>query len=383
MKKTFAFPFAILLSTTLASQAALIQFELSPAGTDVAVGLSPSNEVPAAVTSGGSGNAISGGIVFDTDTSVLQLAVGYGTAAGFTDLTGAATAMHIHGPAGAGTNAPPVVDLAPYHFPAADPTKGGLVFGNILIPTNVAPMLLARLTYLNIHTATYAGGEIRGQLIPLLTNDLPPSVTCPAASTVQCGAPAELTAAVSDPDGDAMTVIWTVNGVALQTNAVPASQPPAPADVVFSASLPTGTNLVEVTVTDDAANTASCSTTVTVVDSTAPTIRAASASPSVLWPANHKMVTVNVVARVVDACGPTTWKITGVTSNEAVNGNGDGNTSPDWLITGDHAVQLRAERAGNGKGRVYSITIQAEDDSGNVSRSKVLTVTVPHSQGKN
>ena len=378
MKKTFAF----LLSTTLVSQAALIQFELSPTGTDVAVGLSPSNEVPAAVTSVGSGNTISGGIVFDTDTSVLQLAVGYGTAAGFTDLTGAATAMHIHGAAGAGTNAPPVVDLAPYHFPAADPTKGGVVFGNILIPTNVAPMLLARLTYLNIHTATNAGGEIRGQLIPLLTNDLPPSVTCPAASTVECGAPAELTAVVSDPDGDAMTVIWTVNGVALQTNAVPASQPPTPADVVFPASLPTGTNLVAVTVTDDAANTASCSTTVTVVDSTAPTIRAASASPSVLWPANHKMVTVNVLARVLDTCGSTTWKITGVTSNEAVNGNGDGNTSPDWLITGDHTVQLRAERAGNGKGRVYSITIQAKDGSGNVSPSKVLTVKVPHNQGK-
>jgi hypothetical protein len=378
MKKSFAF----LFSTALASQAALIQFELSPPGTDTAVGLIPSNEVPVAVTSTGSGNTISGGIVFDTATSVLQLALGYGSAAGFTDLTGAATAMHIHGPAGPGTNASVVVSLVPYHFPAANPAKGGIVFGNVPIQPNVASMLLARLTYINIHTPTYPGGEIRGQLIPVLTNSLPPLVTCPPNRTVECGTAAQLTAVVSDPDGEALTVVWTVNGVGLQTNDVPASQPPAPANVTLSSSLPLGANLVGVTVTDSAANTVSCSTTVTVVDTSPPSIVAASATPSVLWPPNHKMVNVTILARVADTCGATTWKITGVTSNERMNGKGSGNTSPDWLITGDHTLQLRAERSGGGSGRVYSITIVATDASGNVSQPKVVTVKVPHSQGK-
>src|SRR5262245_49989738 len=103
----------LLLLATLSSQAALIHFDLSPPGTDVAVGLSPSNQVPAVNNSTGSGNTISGGIVLDTDSSMLQVAVGYGSAAGFTDLTGVPIAMHIHSAAPPGQNAGVLVDLAP------------------------------------------------------------------------------------------------------------------------------------------------------------------------------------------------------------------------------------------------------------------------------
>src|SRR5262247_1845610 len=85
--------------------AALLQFDLSPPGSDVAFGLSPSNEVPPVVGSTGSGNEILGGISFDTNTSTLTFAMGYGSAAGFTDLSGAATLAHIHGPAPAGATA--------------------------------------------------------------------------------------------------------------------------------------------------------------------------------------------------------------------------------------------------------------------------------------
>ena len=69
-------------------------------------------------------------------------------------------------------------------------------------------MLLERLTYLNIHTPEFPGGEIRGQLIPVLTNNTAPTVACPPASTVECSSPAQLTAQVSDPDGDTLTVVW-------------------------------------------------------------------------------------------------------------------------------------------------------------------------------
>jgi CHRD domain len=359
------------------TQGALVRFQLSPPGTDVAVGLSPSNEVPASATSSGSGGEISGGISFDTGTSVLHLAVGYGSSAGFHNLTGPATAMHIHGTAGAGTNASVLVSLVPYNFPASNPTNGGVIFGDIPWPTNDTAALLAGLNYLNIHTTDYPGGEIRGQLIAV--NEAP-VVVCPSPEVVECGQSTSLIALFSDPEGDALTVVWSVNGVEIATNSLPSREPGLPAMDSLTETLPLGTNVIGVAVTDSAGNTVSCSSQIAVLDTTPPVIVSASANPARLWPPNHKMMDVTVSAHVTDTCGPTTWKIIRVTSNESVNGHGSGNTSPDWQITGNHTLKLRAERAGNGNGRVYTITLQAQDAAGNVSAGKTVTVTVPHSQ---
>ena len=140
--------------------------------------------------------------------------------------------------------------------------------------------------------------------------------------------------------------------------------------------------MVSITVTDTANNTTSCATLVTVVDTVPPVIQSVMANPSVLWPPNHKMIPIKVTVNATDACGPVTWKIVGVASNEPVNDRGDGNTSPDWQITGDQGLKLRAERSGRGDGRVYTITVQARDAAGNLSATKTVKVTVPHSQGK-
>jgi hypothetical protein len=378
MKSTFFLSFL----TALSSQAALIHFDLSPAGTDVAVGLSPSNQVPAVTNSTGSGNTISDGIIFNTDTYNLQVAIGYGSAAGFTDLTGTPIAMHIHSPATTGQNASPLVNLSPYDFPAATPTKGGVIYGNIAFPTNAVSNLLAGLNYVNIHTALNPGGEIRGQLIPQVATNSPPQVSCPSPATVECGAPAQVTVAVADPDGDALTVVWSLNGQVVATNSLSAGSSSNQVSVSFSATMPLGTNLVSVMVTDTA-NTASCSTTVLVVDTMPPTIVKAGASPNVLWPPNHKWVNVRISATVEDPCDTTMWKIIKVSSNEPANGNGHGHGQEgvQWQITGDHTLKLLAERLGNGSGRIYTITIQATDASGNVSEPVDVTVTVPHSNG--
>ena len=212
-----------------------------------------------------------------------------------------------------------------------------------------------------------------------MASNVPPAVVCQGPTTVECATAAEVTALVSDPDGDALTVVWSVNGTAMQTNMLPASNPPASANVSFSATLPLGTNVIGVTVTDSATNTASCSTDITVVDTTPPVLSDVTAEPNILWPPNHKMVAVQIHARAMDSCGSATWKITHVSSNEAVNGRGDGNTSPDWQITGAHTLKLRAERSGRGGDRTYTITVQAKDASGNVSGLKTVTVTVPKS----
>jgi hypothetical protein len=66
-----------------------------------------------------------------------------------------------------------------------------------------------------------------------------------------------------------------------------------------------------------------------------------------------------------------------VTSNQPINGTGDGDESPDWVITGPFSVNLRAERAGS-QDRVYTITYSATDLYGNVSTA---TITVVVSQG--
>ena len=69
-----------------------------------------------------------------------------------------------------------------------------------------------------------------------------------------------------------------------------------------------------------------------------------------------------------------------VTSNEPVNGTGDGDTAPDWEIVNNNLVRLRAERAGNGNGRIYTITVTVNDGC-NPSVSGSTQVRVAHNGG--
>ncbi|MGD0208030.1 MAG: CHRD domain-containing protein [Verrucomicrobiota bacterium] len=361
MKKIFA----VLLSSAALCQAALIPIGISPADTDSAIGLSPSNEVPAVLNSAGSGGPISGGLVYDTDTYTLMLTVGYGSAAGFTDLTGPATSLTLNGPAATNQNAAVLFDLAALGFPAVNPAQGGVIFGNVVVPTDEVADLLAGFDYINIGTTNEPSGEIRGQLIPTI-----PIIVCPNPTTNECSTPAVVSVQISDPAGYAMTAVWSLNGTPLQTNQVPASLPAITTNIVFTAGLPLGTNLIEIAVTDSASNTVSCSTTVTVVDTIAPVIESVSASFNTNCPAVDEMVMVTVSATVTDNCGPTCWKIIGVQSNESGNKSGNCYTSHDWEICWGHTVFLRA-------GYVYTITIQAKDAAGNLSDPSTVTVTVP------
>jgi hypothetical protein len=104
-----------------------------------------------------------------------------------------------------------------------------------------------------------------------------------------------------------------------------------------------------------------------------PVIQSLTATPSVLGPPNHKMVPVTVTVDATDDFAIVSTRITGVTSNEHSN---PGSRGPDWEITGPLSVDLRAERSGRGHGRVYTITVECEDDGGKVTTGEV-TVTVP------
>ncbi|HET7695424.1 MAG TPA: DNA/RNA non-specific endonuclease [Vicinamibacterales bacterium] len=103
-----------------------------------------------------------------------------------------------------------------------------------------------------------------------------------------------------------------------------------------------------------------------VVDTTAPAIAAVTTTPDDLGVPSHRMVDVTVGYTAADFSGAPACSLR-VSSNEAPNTTGDGNTSVDWLVLDAHRVQLRAERSGTGTGRVYTITITCTDGAGNTS----------------
>jgi len=119
-----------------------------------------------------------------------------------------------------------------------------------------------------------------------------------------------------------------------------------------------------------------------ICDEIAPEFDELSVTPEVLWPVNHKYIDVMATVVVSDNFDqdPTITLIS-VTSNEPDDTIGDGKTVDDIVIVDDFHFLLRAERAGNGTGRIYTITYMVTDDCGN-STTQSVTVSVPLSQGK-
>ena len=113
---------------------------------------------------------------------------------------------------------------------------------------------------------------------------------------------------------------------------------------------------------------------------TAPVINGLTADTTNIWPPNHRMVTVNLNYSVSDNCLSTTGTpFLVVTSNEADNGVAEEDEPGDIEIVDNKTVRVRAERADEGSGRVYTITVVAVDAAG-LAGSSSIQVTVPHNQ---
>ena len=106
--------------------------------------LSGAAEVPPN-TSGGTGSAR-----VELEGTMLRWNIQYA------NLTGPVTAAHFHGPAAAGANAGVRLGFKP---PYTSPIRG-----EATVTPEQAAEIKAGLWYINLHTAQFPGGELRGQV---------------------------------------------------------------------------------------------------------------------------------------------------------------------------------------------------------------------------
>ena len=170
----------------------------------------------------------------------------------------------------------------------------------------------------------------------------------------------------SDPDGDELTYLWDTEEGDSYSGETP------------SIELPLGDHRITLTLDDGRGGSAQNTVTITVVDESPPVIEKLSASPDFLWPPDHKIVPVEVEARATDNCTEAiACEVASVGSSEPITSADPEDRSPDWSITGPLSLDLRAERLGQGPGRIYEIELECRDEADNVATGEA-SVDVPH-----
>lgn len=97
--------------------------------------------------------------IFRLDGNTLAFSLRY------QGLSAAASAAHIHGPAGASTAGNVLIDLAPYNGGAWG--TNGTLSGVLVLNDAQKALVLSGQTYVNVHTPAFPNGEIRGQIAPV------------------------------------------------------------------------------------------------------------------------------------------------------------------------------------------------------------------------
>lgn len=189
--------------------------------------------------------------------------------------------------------------------------------------------------------------------------------------------------ASSDADEDSLRYSWSADCAEASFDDPSAAMPVL---TLTGSCLCSDSLTVELTVSDGFDET-KCETVVYLEDQRPPVIEIRE-DPPILWPPNHKYRTITpdmVIASAKDACGNAIGLDAGVVlrihSDELENGNGDGNTLHDILVECGEFVKLRAERAGGGNGRVYTIVFRYSTDNG-MSSDVEAKVLVPHNSSE-
>ena len=250
-------------------------------------------------------------------------------------------------------------------------------------PLNLSALSLA----IGTHTLTLEandGQAISSNKMELTVDNSAPIAAPGGAGVYGINTPVILPGDVSDFDGDMLDYLWTDGTNVLCSGNIQSvaggTSVQLPDCVISNLSL--GTHTISLQVSDRANLPVTKSITVQIIDNMAPTLKP-KANIYIIWPPNHRMVDIAIAANATDNSGcPVTLNAT-VTSNEPENGLGSGDIGPDWTQpvidqdTGMIYMQLRAERSGRGKGRIYTVIITATDCSGNISTAKVK-IRVPH-----
>ena len=238
---------------------------------------------------------------------------------------------------------------------------------------------LLHRTWIGIGTLLLAAAPAAAQVVADAGDDLHIECTADGGATATLdglGSTVNGASAALDPD---TTFSWSATGI---TFVDPTSPTP-------TATFPLGTTEVTLTVTHTDPTTQAVVSSqdeveVEVADTTPPTLSLIP-SPAVLWPPNHKLRPIDLVVVATDACDPSPeFALESVTSSEPDNGTGDGDTTNDIQGvnpgTDDRSFSLRAERAGNGSGRVYTVLGSVTDASGNATDG-TAQIVVPHDMG--
>ncbi len=156
---------ALFFAAAIPADAALIQFDLLGRSGS---GMRFDNENPVSASGSATGAENGAGITFDDVSKILTINVGWGSGNGFSDLTGTVTAAHIHQAANAlfTTNGGVIVSLdgATPGF-NSNATSGGWTNTQVTLTSPQETALTSGFLYLNAHTATNSGGEIRANLV--------------------------------------------------------------------------------------------------------------------------------------------------------------------------------------------------------------------------
>jgi len=217
--------------------------------------------------------------------------------------------------------------------------------------------------------ATTAGPE---EIVLFGPANAPPIADAGPDLTVECAAPGgtEVTldgGASADPDGDSLSYRWSG----------PFGEAEGPRPAV---RLPPGVSTISLIVDDGQAASEPDTLRVTVRDTLPPGIEIA-ATPAVLWPPDGRLAPVAIALRVADRCDANpSVQLLEVASSEPGAGRPGVWLSGAETGADDRALSLRADRAGNGPGRVYTLTYRATDASGNAALARA-NIAVPHDLG--
>jgi hypothetical protein len=224
----------------------------------------------------------------------------------------------------------------------------------------------------------------------------PPTITCPAGISLECNA----FGGVSASDD---RIAAFLGGAVAVDHIDDAIDIPPDIETDAPAFFPTGTTTVTFSAQDDGGNTASCTASVVVADTTPPQLAAFTLAPAEIGPPRHDLKSITVPSLVAsDVCDAAPVIRCSVASNEAPNGTGDGDTPVDIVLNGiDFATQgtgeqpiasadgqgtfslkLRAERSAAGQGRTYTATCAGVDSGNNQGAAQTSTVFVPKCGGK-